>query len=158
MSDLELLHVFGADYSIPDGLRLVRWCYIHGANDFTIFAVVSPGDSTNALEAFDRTAAPYKKAAAIRRDMSGESRSQELWQLTEATLSAIEAAFPLGIFQYDFRADAWFEDLVLYRDGEVMLGVITHEAEGVLRLTPEEAITFRQEGFPTRREGEWVDF
>ena len=40
------------------------------------------------------------------------------------------AAFPAGPFEYRFGDDAWCDDLILYRDGELPLGTISDEDAG----------------------------
>jgi hypothetical protein len=53
------------------------------------------------------------------------------------------------VFQYDPLHDAWFEDPVIYRDGQLMLGVLSHEAFAVLRLEDHELPQLATTGFPS---------
>jgi len=56
---------------------------------------------------------------------------------------------PGGLFQYDPWEPAWFEDPILYRNGEMLLGVLSHEAFAVLRVSESEAEDLIDAGFPT---------
>jgi hypothetical protein len=158
MTDTQLLHVFREDFSLEDGWRLIRWCMDRGASDFNVYALLCDGLSDAPLKAFDRLVEPHCRPAAMRRDLSGQPKSVDLWTLNEATLEALQVAFPRGIFDYDPRPGAWFEDLALYRGSELMLGIVTHEGEGVLRLPMGELPEFQAAGFASRAEGRWVDF
>jgi hypothetical protein len=50
--------------------------------------------------------------------------------------------------------DAWFEDLEVYRDGELMFGIITHEHEGVVGVRDEELARLDARGFRYRGAGQ----
>jgi len=43
-----------------------------------------------------------------------------------------------GVFDSPAGPDRWREDLTIYRQGELVIGLVSHEQEGVLRLTPQE--------------------
>jgi len=161
MTHLDVLHVFGSDFTPEEAWDLVGWCHMKGATEFTLTGLVTQGAPTTAFAPFDDAAAPYKLPAASRRHLTGRPDSLvydcELWQLTPETIAALPLAFPHGPFTYQ-PSDAWFEDLELYRDGELMLGFVTHEAEGVLRITPEERKELENQGVVFRRDGEWVGY
>lgn len=76
-------------------------------------------------------------------------RNTERWSLDEVSISALKDALAEGVFQYDPLQDGWFEDLILYRDGELILGVLSHEAFGVLRLAQSESEELDAAGFPS---------
>ena len=163
MPALELLHVFGSDFPEERGWDLVAWCLTSGANEFTVGAIVSDGQPQTALEPFDQAAAPYRLPEQARRHLSGPPSGDlvfptPLWALTPATLSALRLAFPRGPFDYYPVGDAWFEDLEVYAGGELMLGIITHEHEGVLRVTSHQRAQLDIQGFPYRMTGEWVGY
>ena len=91
---------------------------------------------------------------AKRERMSGRTaddlaRPTERWKLNETSISALKEALPEGFFQYDPKQDGWFEDPILYRDGELMLGVLSHEAFAVLRLADAESEALDAAGFPS---------
>jgi hypothetical protein len=86
--------------------------------------------------------------------MSGKTaddlhRETELWKLNQSTIDVLKHALPAGIFQYDPRDGGWFEDPILYRNGELMLGVLSHEAFAVLRVSDRESAQLAAAGFPS---------
>ena len=75
-------------------------------------------------------------------------RNTELWELNDTSIEALKQALPAGLLTYDPSEQWWFEDPILYRGGKLMLGVLSHEAFAVLRLTDLEAVQFSAAGFP----------
>lgn len=75
------------------------------------------------------------------------TRSTELWELNETTIGALKLALPDGLLQYEPREGGWFEDPVLYREGHLMLGVLSHEAFAVLRISDHESAQLAAAGF-----------
>jgi len=159
MSELHVVHVFGSDYAPETGWRLLQWCADRGATDFNVHGIICDGRGDEALKPFDRLAEASRLDPAPRKDLShGDVRELELWSLNKQTLDALRLAFPQGLFDYNPAADAWFEDLTVYRSGELLLGIITHEAEGVLRLSPSDLSSFRSAGFVAQAQGKWVAY
>jgi hypothetical protein len=163
MAELQTLSVFGADLSSEDGWRLLNWCHHQGADEFAVFAVVCDGCSEEPLRPFDELVAPYRRPRGKRRHLSGPPGQgliyeTDLFELNGPTIEALRFAFPRGIFDYYPAASGWFEDLEVYRAGELMLGVITHEQEGVLRLRTDERSVLDGTGLPYRLEGQWVGY
>ena len=76
-------------------------------------------------------------------------RDTQLWTLNAGSIGALRETLPGGLFEYDPLHDAWFEDPVIYRDGELLLGVLSHEAFAVLRVTDLEAALLAGAGFPS---------
>lgn len=126
-----------------------------GANEFTIdFSSTGPSHAGDRWEEFDEAVRPLALGEAIRERMSGRtaddlSRSTERWTLNETSIDALKDALVEGFFQYDPWQDGWFENPILYRDGELMLGVLSHEAFAVLRLTSPESQELDVAGFPS---------
>ena len=155
---LAVLHVFGADLDPEKAWELFAWCLIRGADELTLHAIVMQGGSTKELEAFENLAAADRLADAARPTMNSyTAEKRPLWRLTPATLGALRLAFPRGPFEY-FPSDAWYEDPILYRDGEIVLGIITHESEGVLIVSAEERDELDLLGIVYRPDGEWVGY
>ena len=126
-----------------------------GASEFTIdFLSSNPSRAADRWEQFDEVTRPLALGKAKRERMSGRtaddlSRPTERWTLNETSISALKEALAEGFFQYDPLQDGWFEDPILYRDGELMLGVLSHEAFAVLRLTDSETQKLDAAGFPS---------
>lgn len=148
-------YIIPSDYSAAESWRLVEWCRGIGADEFTIdFLSNNPGRASDRWEQFDEVVRSLALGPAVRERMSGRTaddltRSTERWSLNETSIGALKEAFPEGIFQYDASQDGWFEDPIFYRDGELILGVLSHEAFAVLRLTASESTELDAAGFPS---------
>ena len=116
---------------------LLWWALERGADEFSVTGILTEGGSRDAFDAFDRLADQHKLPPQPRYQLGGKVEMTELWRFNPDTINALRVAFPRGYFQY-FPEDAWFEDLMVYRQGELILGVITHESEGVVRVTLED--------------------
>ncbi len=81
-----------------------------------------------------------------------------LWTLSAESLPLLLRFLPHGLFRWPPGPAGWLEDLTVYRAGELVLGIVTHEAEGVLRLTPAEHAEVALLGIETRAEGEWIRY
>jgi hypothetical protein len=126
-----------------------------GANEFTVdFLSNNPSRAGDRWEQFEEVVRPLALGEAKLERMSGRtadelSRPTERWVLNETSITALKEALGDGFFQYDPWQDGWFEDPILYRDGELMLGVLSHEAFAVLRLTESESQKLDAAGFPS---------
>lgn len=144
-----------SDYSVGKSWQLVEWCMTRGASEFTIdFLSSNPSGAGDRWEQFDEMVRALALGEATRERMSGRtaddlSRPTERWTLDQTSLDALKEALEQGLFQYDPSHDAWFENPILYRDGELMLGVLSREAFAVLRLTGAEAEELEAAGFPS---------
>jgi hypothetical protein len=77
------------------------------------------------------------------------TRATNLWELNEVTVQALKWALPNGILAYDPAEQGWFEDPVFYREGNLLLGVLSREAFAVLRLSDVEAEQLSEAMFPS---------
>jgi hypothetical protein len=131
------------DYPPPKGWALVEWCLHRGAEEFTINVIGILPELTRFCQAFEEEFAPFHRESAPRELTVWHGRcpiqTTPLWTLNPASLYKLRSALTEGIFGFETTGkDAWFEDLILYRDSGLMLGVVTHEEFGLLRVTPGE--------------------
>ncbi len=103
---------------------------------------------------FETVVRPFAGGEEIRERMSGPSaddltRSTKLWKLNPVTIGALKQALPNGLLAYDPVERGWFEDPIFYRAGDLMLGVLSHEAFGVLRISDGESARLAAAGFPS---------
>jgi hypothetical protein len=144
-----------SEYSPADTWRLLDWCRELGADEFTIdYRSVDSILVGKVWADFDMKVREFHRGKKNRERMSGKTvddlrRYTDLWQLNDETIGALQSVLPAGLLQFDPQEDAWFEDPVFYRDGELMLGVLSHEAFGVLRLGDAEVSLLSAAGFPT---------
>jgi hypothetical protein len=146
-------------YIIPSELapaetwQLLEWCRKIGADEFTIDCLNSdPKAGEKLWLQFLSLVKPYARGESLRERMNGQTvddltRRTPVWELNSFTVGALRQALPGGLFQYDPWEPAWFEDPILYRNGEMLLGVLSHEAFAVLRLSEAEAEDLENAGF-----------
>jgi hypothetical protein len=148
-------YLIPSDYSAADSWRLVEWCRKLGADEFTVDISSADDRAADILgHGFLSVVTPISRGTSIRERMSGPTaddmrRETQLWALNGDSISALMKALPDGLFEYDPLRGAWLEDPVIYRGGELMLGVLSHEAFAVLRLSDDEAAHLAEAGFPS---------
>jgi hypothetical protein len=62
---------------------------------------------------------------------------------------ALRDALPGGLLAYDPSDESSFENPVIYRDGRLLLGVLSHEAFAVLRLSEGEVANLAAAHIPS---------
>lgn len=148
-------YLIPSDYPPEESWRLVEWCRSIGADEFTVDCISTDSRAADVLWAeFEAVVKPLTRPSASRERMSGRTaddltRDTQLWTLNSGSIGALRETLPGGLFQYDPLHDAWLEDPVIYRDGELLLGVLSHEAFAVLRVTESEAALAAEAGFPS---------
>jgi hypothetical protein len=150
------------EVSADQSWELLSWCRRNGADEFTISAILSPQESPRMREFFARLDL-FTLPAGPRRCLSAPEaepsiREVPLWALNDRTQELLAEALPDGFAASTYDVDLWLEDLLVYRGADFMMGVISHEGGGVLRLTEQELSTLRQAGFPDRDQVPWVGF
>jgi len=144
-----------ADFSPEESWRLVEWCREIGADEFTVDCVGSDARAQAIVwRPFENTVSQFSRSEDTRERMSGTTaddltRSTRLWELNPVTVGALQEALPGGLLSYDPEGHGWFEDPILYREGNLLLGVLSHEAFAVLRLTVLESVRLAAAGFPS---------
>jgi hypothetical protein len=142
-----------SDFSAAETWRLVKWCQELGADEFTIDCLAADAIAVPEVwRAFDQLAKPHSRGDGIRERMSGATaddltRKTRLWKLNGETIQALRSVLPDGLFGYNPAEGGWLEDPVFYRDGRLMLGVLTHEAFAVLRVSDAESEKLTAAGF-----------
>ena len=125
------------------GWRLIRWLLDHGADELTIEVMAMRDTPAPFADAFEDEMAPFERPVAPRAMPSGDAASDvvrpvRLWTLDERSIQRLRSFLDDGLFHSPAGPDGWLESLAVFRDGELVLGLISHEREGVLRLTPRE--------------------
>jgi hypothetical protein len=144
-----------SDFSAAESWRLVDWCRSIGADEFTVDCVVANDVLwPKRWESFEKLIHRFFRGEQKRERMSGRTaddlvRTTKVWELNDATALALTHALPDGLLAYDPSEESSFENPVLYREGRLLLGVLSHEAFAVLRMSDDEAHALRQAGFPS---------
>jgi hypothetical protein len=156
MAHTSTLYLRDADFDSVSSWRILSWCLANGADEFTI-----DGESST-LSSFYEAVEPYRLPNGVRRRSSALrsedlDRSTELWQLNSSTIAAIQSALHDGLFTYQVSMSGWLEDLTLYRSGEIVLAIVTHEHEGFLWVTDMECAELRNlDGIVLHETAEWI--
>jgi hypothetical protein len=160
MTGLTTLYLLADDCTPLKSWQLTLWCKAHGADEWTVHVMTTGGASVDFSSHFDEAMTPFRLSNAPRRHLTTYRDGQfvKLWSLTSASLAAVQVFLSEGIFTYQSDKDDWLEDLTLYRQGELMLGIVSHEGEGILRVTGEERQVLEQNGFPFRTSGVYVGY
>jgi hypothetical protein len=86
------------------------------------------------------------------------ARSVRLWTYNEESLERLLSFVDSGLFHWPAGPDGWFEDLTVYRHGELLLGLVSHEREGVLRLTSQELVEVAALDIPFETKAECIGY
>ena len=133
----------------------MEWCHSLGADEFTIDSVGSDArEEAKVWRPFEKVVQPFSRGEKTRERMSGRTaddltRSTRLWELNSVAIGALKQALPSGLLAYDPAGRGWFEDPIFYREGNLVLGVLSHEAFAVLRISVLESVRLSAAGFPS---------
>lgn len=142
--------------------RLLAWALERGADEFTLQVMALQGIDAPHADAFEDALAPWARESASRPVLHrapgpDQVRTVRLWALTPASLALLEEFLTDGLFTYDAQERGWFENPILYRRGALLLGAITPEREGIVRVSDEEQAELAALGVPMGADG-WPDF
>ena len=160
---LEVRYLFARSVTADASRRLLTWLLEHGADELTVVVMALQGEPAQTADAFEDALAPFELPPARRRvltDAEGSEPTREVrrWALTAESLAALLPFFASGVFSYRVGPTGWLEDLTVYRRGELVLGVVSHEDEGVLRVSPAEHAELRALGVTSAATGERVAY
>jgi hypothetical protein len=131
------------DVSAHQSWILAEWCQAIGGDEFTLSCMSSGGPApfcTKAVASLE----PFSKGEAMREVVYCRRERVPLWGLTSASLAVLHHLLPDGIFTYRMDDAGWIENFTIYRQGEMLLGVITHEDSACLYLAEAEWQRFGQ--------------
>ncbi len=141
--------------------RLVHWCIENGADEFSVRVLCATGEGTRADEfedAFERRqlASDLRRVPfALDDQPAGLVR---LWRLDDRAVPLLREFLADGLFTHRVDPRGWLEDPMLFRDNQLVLGVVTHQQEGVLRVTPDELRELERTGFDFSHEATSIRF
>jgi hypothetical protein len=140
---LEVRYVFEHSLRGERWPRLLRYLVSHGADEFSINVMALQDTRAPFADAFEDELTPYELPIARRRvltdaDGSDFARDVRLWTFDALSVARLLTFLDEGPFHCPAGPDGWLEDLAIYREGELLLGIVSHENEGVLRLTHHE--------------------
>ncbi len=163
VSMLIVRYVFDDSLRGERGPRLLRYLLKQGADEFSITVMALQDTQAPFVDAFEDELGPYERPIAARRVLSGAeekelTRPVRLWTFSEVTLTRLLSFTDAGLFHWPAGPDGWFEDLTIYRRTELTLGLVSHEREGVLRLTRQEHNAVAALEIPSQTSAESICF
>jgi hypothetical protein len=148
--------------SAPESWRLLRWCAEHGGTELAIRVRCVASEPAPVADDFEDTFAASSLGTAPRRVLGADPEEKvqpvRLWRLTGDSIESLRRFLPGGLFSHVVDPAGWLEDPTVYRDGELLLGVVTHEQEGVLRVTAPELRELETLGFDFAPRGSAITY
>lgn len=155
--------------------QLLEWCHSQGASDFTL-TIIGIGDQESERSISSQTRAllaPFQLPTADRprvewNERSPQVRLTELWQLTPMSIAALQQVFDrpftdtgsnhdAGLFNAILGDDTgWVELPEIYRDGDLLLAVISHESRAVLWISAQERAELTAMGIAISDDPDWL--
>lgn len=158
---MQTLFIRAADFTPASSWELARAIQRLGADEFSV-SELFVGDRPPTFEWLRSPLAEYARLEAPREVLSYLERASPiqsvlLWTLNPQSINAVARIMSGGLFQYELDLhNGWIENPTFYRAGELVLGIVSHEGEGLLRLTESEIAQLRAAGVPLRTSGEWI--
>lgn len=155
--------LFADDVTAEQTWMLVAWCHARGASELSVDLLGLKDRPEPFCDRFRTAAAAFALPDAPRKHMVTYAglpfvRPAPLWRLTPESIELLREFLDEGLFTYP--AGEWeagcIENPALYRDGEIMLGIVSHEGEGVLKLRQDEWAEFARLGIPSHDRPEWI--
>lgn len=155
---LKSRYVFAHSLRDERGPRLLRYLLGAGADEFSITVMALQDTRAPFADAFEDELGRYERPVASRRVLTaaGETdvtRRVRLWTFNELSLARLLTFTDEDLFHWPPGPDGWLEDLTIYRRTALLLGLVSHEREGVLRLTHQEHDAVAALGIPSDAEG-----
>lgn len=155
--------LFADDIEVEQTWALLAWCHARGASELSLDLLGLADTAEPFCDRFRAAAAAFTLPDAPREHVvtySGQLvvRPAPLWRLTPQSIDLLRQFLDEGLFTYpagDWET-GWIENPTFYRESEIMLGIVSHEREGVLRLRPAEMAGITALGIPSRDRPEWI--
>ena len=137
---------FASDNPGRETWALVPWVHRLGATDFSLnlMRVDSKVGPSPLIDAMETELEPYQLPDEEREHLEFSAderkrRSCPLWRLTDESIAILERYLPDGLVaEPTYSTDGWLENPRFYRNGALILGAITHETGGFVRLEQAE--------------------
>jgi hypothetical protein len=137
---------FASDNPGRETWQLVSWVHRLGATEFSLNVMrvdpsVGPSPFIDKLEAeLDAYRLPDDEREHLElSDTVPLTRVCKLWRLTDESIAILERYLPEGlVVEPTYSTEGWLENPRFYRNGELILGAITHESGGFVRLESAE--------------------
>lgn len=148
MSQLKILHIYEQDYRPEQSWQLLEWCLSRGTDEFTIGCVYSESIPPTVCDDLFQALSPFARGVEVRDTLwSLRPEAVTLRTLCPESIAVLRAYFEEGLFTNIVCDEGTPEDPMFYREGKLMLGIVTHENEGILHITETEHEIINRMGF-----------
>jgi hypothetical protein len=136
--------VRASDLTPEQTWQLVMWCAERGGDEFSVRLLRSGDQLASAHSRFRDTLAEFHRGKASRESVTNQvgtksRNSTEIWQCCPESIEKLRKFFPDGVLVApSYAKEGWFEDFIIYRRGEIMCGVVSHEEIALLHLADRE--------------------
>ena len=107
--------------------RLAHWCIGNGADELSVRVLCASGEGARADD-FEDVFESRQLASDLRRvPFAADDQPAglvRLWRLDADTVPMLRQFMPDGLFTHRVDPRGWLEDPMLFRDGQLMLGVV----------------------------------
>jgi hypothetical protein len=145
--------LFAEDYDAHSTWALVERFMRVGAQEFTLQFLEIAGHEATAAAAAESLLHPFFIGDGTREVVANQPfvRSVPLWRLSAESLTVLRQLLPAGLFTAPtYQNEGWIENPAFYRRGELVVGIVSHEGEGICRGSIAEFSEMEQEGLLTR--------
>ena len=137
--------LWATDTAPPATWQIARFLLDRGADEFSLTFIELDDGAAAHLADLAAGLQPFFKGTERREHLSAPNedeywRDTPVYTLSWDALPMLQEVFDDGLFGYPaYHAPAgWVEDPMIYRRGELVFGIVSHEAEGAVRLEPNE--------------------
>ncbi len=163
MTGLDVRYVVSHSLRGTRGPKLLRYLLDCGADEFSVTVMALQHTPAPFADAFEDELEQYQRNMASRRIPASAAdasavRPVRLWAFNHASLERLLTFVDEDICYCPPGPDGWLENLTIYRSAELVLGIVSHEGEGVLRLTPAEHIEVAALDIPSELSAESIRY
>jgi hypothetical protein len=108
--------------------RIAEWCIGKGATEFSLRLMSVQTTTPRAVEDIQRELRSFF-VKIEKREVTFSVTHEEipLWRLCATSLSVLKRQMPNGAFAHNMTGEDWIEDLVIYRNKNLLFGTLSHE-------------------------------
>jgi hypothetical protein len=130
------------------GWRIAEWCIGKGATEFSLKLMSVQTTTSRAVEDTQRELRPFF-VKIEKREVTFSVTHEEipLWRLCATSLSVLKRKMPKGAFAHRPSGEYWIEDLVIYRNDNLLFGILSHEQCAFICASNPNARKSRQWGW-----------
>lgn len=135
-------HLAADDADPASVRRLLDWCVARGADEFSLHVMALADAPGERADAFEDALEPWGRPAAVRSIVDATDGPcfpgrVRLWALDEGAVPLLHRFLPLASLRLGAGEPGeagWFENLIVYRAGELLFAALTNDRVGVLQL------------------------